>query len=147
MAECKVCGEKLSFFGNCKSCEDKAELDAEQRRADKEKTELKANQDEERRKAERDAIIVTTEVASNLQVAERKGIIVAHQDSSFDVKLEGNKEALLTDLREQAYAIDADAVVAITFTVTESYSASIGAGNFKLFKLVAYGTAVKLAQT
>lgn len=146
MATCKHCGEKLSLFGACARCDDEKKQNEEKARQERIKGEEEKRQNERRAEEERktkvSTVMLTTEVASNLNIKSRENILIAHADCAFDVKLQQKKEELLNDLKEQAYDTGANAVVGITFSVEESYSTGIGAANVKLFKLIAYGTAV-----
>lgn len=108
-------------------------------------------------------IIVTTETASNLPIATRLDIITAEvvigmhlfRDiaSAFRDTFGGRSETMqkglrdarktaLEELRREALALGADAVVAVDL----DYSEISGGGKSMLF-LVASGTAVKLAPT
>lgn len=156
MATCKKCGAKIGMFGGsdglCSNCreeerqrlkEEEERARAEQRERERVEKQKQAEKERARRKA-LESIVLTTEVASNLDISERVDIIIAHTDCSFDVKLQENKKELMDDLRQQAYDVDANAVVGVTFNIEESYAANIGAGNIKKFKLIAYGTAVRV---
>lgn len=52
------------------------------------------------------------------------------------------QDELMLSLRESAYNEGANAVVRINFNIIETYNTSIGVGEFKKFKMIAYGTAV-----
>lgn len=148
MADCKTCGTKLTLFGRCSAC-DEAEVVKSQKKRDaiqKEKLEAKRKVKDEKIAHQQalETIVVTTEVASNLNVISRVDVVMAAVDCAFDVKMLENKDTLLAELRSAAYSVGANAVVGVVFNTVESYSASIGVGNFKTFKLIAYGTAVRV---
>ncbi len=144
MADCIECGKKIGFtnrgdFGRCSSCTAKhweQERIPEQARMDAKYAAEAA------RNIEIDAVTVTTETHTNLTVANRIKIIVAAVESSFDAKLVEKQDELVFGLKTECHAVGENAVVGVTFNIIETYSASIGAGNFKKFKMVAYGTAV-----
>ena len=130
MAKCAVCGTRmtftesniaLSFGGRCKEC-----LSVNQEELDK------TNQ----------AIMLTTETAPNLNIVSRVGIIMAEVDCVFTVEMVKHNHALQSKLRSEAYSIEANAVVGITFNMIETYSATLGVSKVNTFKLIASGTAV-----
>lgn len=106
-------------------------------------------------------IILTTETSHNLPVTERLGIITAEcvvgmnvfrdiaasardlfggRSETMQKGLRQAREAALSELREEALTLGADAVVGVDL----DYSEISGSGKSMLF-LVASGTAVKLA--
>ena len=48
-------------------------------------------------------------------------------------------------MKLSAVLLGANAVVGISFKIVETYAARIGVGEIKTFKLIAFGTAVKLS--
>lgn len=106
-------------------------------------------------------IILTTETAHNLPVAERLDIVTAEvvigmhlfkdiagafrdvfggRSATMQQGLREARQTALTELRKEAHAVGADAVVGIDL----DYSEISGGGKSMLF-LVASGTAVRLA--
>jgi uncharacterized protein YbjQ (UPF0145 family) len=111
-------------------------------------------------KAELAAIILTTESSHNLDIAERLEIITAEcvlgmnifkdigsalrdfvggRNEAYQTALRDARKSVLAELRREAHAIGADAVVAVDL----DYSEISGGGKSMLF-LVASGTAVRL---
>ncbi|MES2434215.1 MAG: heavy metal-binding domain-containing protein [Pseudomonadota bacterium] len=106
---------------------------------------------------------MTTETATALPISDRIEIITAEcvlgmnifndfgsairdvigcRNETYQAKLREARKTVLDDLRREAHAIGADAVVAIDL----DYSEISGGGKSMLF-LVASGTAVRLATT
>jgi uncharacterized protein YbjQ (UPF0145 family) len=157
LAKCKTCDGELSFFGKCEACrvrENKEALEAEEIRAQdiaaqKQQKEASRKLKQEKEVAEKKqkaaslkSIVLTTEVSTNLNIVERKKVIIASADCSFDVNISKFQDELMLSLRESAYNEGANAVVGINFNIIETYNTSIGVGEFKKFKMIAYGTAV-----
>ena len=148
MANCSDCGKKIPIFdggrdGRCYACATiryQAERTAIE--AQEAKDEAEKNWFESKRKNLVDAVIVTTETHTNLIISKRIKIIVATVESALDAKLVEKQDELVLGLKTECHAVGGNAVVGVTFNIIETYSASIGAGNFKKFKMVAYGTAV-----
>lgn len=161
MAECSHCGVAVNILrlsgGLCPDCSKKA-LAAE--KASRElKQEARAEAEAVARKRS-DNIILTTETAHNLPVADRLDIVTAEvvigmnlfKDifSAFSDTFGGRSKTMqeglrqarqnaLTELRREAHALGADAVVGVDL----DYSEISGGGKSMLF-LVASGTAVTL---
>lgn len=162
MAQCTHCGSKVSMwdmqFGLCPECATKAKAANERERAQK-----KADHDlqVQLREAAAARIILTTETAHNLPVTDRLGIISAEvvigmnlfkdiasaftdtfggRSKNMQTGLRQARESALAELRQEAHALGADAVVGIDL----DYSEISGGGKSMLF-LVASGTAVKLS--
>jgi uncharacterized protein YbjQ (UPF0145 family) len=160
MASCKDCGESAwrldLVFGLCPNCaakSKKAELDEREKRANQKAA-------EEAAMAERvERIIVTTESAHDLPIDRRLDIVTAEVVIGLHVfkdiaaafrdafggrskvmqnGLRDARKAALEELRREAAALGADAVVAIDL----DYSEISGPG--KMLFLVASGTAVTL---
>ncbi len=152
MANCEKCGSKLSFFGKCTSCEDTERTErqklAEARRLEAEKfrkSETERKKLEEAKKKEAlESIVLTTEVTLNQSVKTRHGIIMSTVECALDVKVPKAKGELLDDLKHQAYELGANAVVGIDIKFVETYNATIGVGELKKFRMIAYGTAITL---
>ena len=169
MATCSMCGKTVSRFdlfkGVCDDChaqkrmQDSARRTEEIEREELERDAAEARAVEVNERAAR--MILTTETAHNLAVAERLGIVAAEyvlgmnlfRDFAASVRdvvggrsatmqrgLREAREAALSELKRDAAALGADAVVGIDL----DYSEISGAGKNMLF-LVASGTAVKLA--
>ena len=60
----------------------------------------------------------------------------------FDVKIPKAESELLYDLKRCAYDLGANAVVGVNIQFIETYNVGIGIGEFKKFKMIAYGTAM-----
>ncbi|TNF16793.1 MAG: YbjQ family protein [Rhodobacteraceae bacterium] len=155
MANCTRCGRVIGMFagslnGVCLDCV--AELDQERtRKKEQEASELRARLSK---------IILTTETAHNLPVSERLGIvaseyvlgmnlfrdfatgvrdIVGGRSETMQRGLREAREGAMEDLRAQAEALGADAVVGIDLDYGE-----ISGGSKNMLLLVASGTAVSL---
>lgn len=162
MAECSRCGAWASIIGLrdglCEKCYSERSVPdgvrIAQRQAESAAVEARAEKFTN--------IIMTTETAHNLPVAERLDIITAEvvvgmhlfKDiaSSFRDTFGGRSKVMqdglrdarktaLAELRKEAHALGADAVVGVDL----DYSEISGSGKSMLF-LVASGTAVKLVQ-
>ena len=150
MALCEKCGGKLSFFGKCEPCDQAEQQEITEKRllAEKQNAELKrqatlaAKEKEKIISAAIKAVVLTTEACASFTITNRHKIVMSSVDCAFDVKVPKAEVELLDDLRKQAVDLGANAVVAIDFKFIETYSANIGAGDFKKFKMVAFGTAV-----
>jgi uncharacterized protein YbjQ (UPF0145 family) len=150
MANCSDCGKKIPMFdggrdGRCYTCS-MVKYDAEM-------APIRAKEAEDASARERleaqqqnaiESVIVTTEAYTNLIISKRIKIVIATVESSFDAKLVEKQDELVFGLKTECHAVGGNAVVGVTFNIIETYSASIGAGNFKKFKMVAYGTAVEV---
>ncbi len=148
MAKCSKCDKKIGFLsssdGMCLDCASAAFSAGKGARLEAERLAALAQTTEaiQHREAGISAVIVTTETHTNLNITKRIKIIVATVESSFDAKLVEKQDELVFGLKTECYDAGGNAVVGVTFNSIETYSASIGAGNFKKFKMVAYGTAV-----
>ena len=152
MPTCKACGDDVSWFewrseiGLCSACQAKPEHTVESVVLDQQVFR---------------EIILTTETAHNLPVTERLGIVTAEcvfgmhifkdlftagrdlfggRSATMQNTLKDARNTVLKELREEAIALGADAVVGVDL----DYSEISGGGKSMLF-LVASGTAVKLA--
>ena len=157
MASCSRCGKTAAqwslAFGLCNDC--KTAQAAELKLEDELKTEA-----ERQARLAAARIILTTETAHNLPVTDRLGIISAEvvigmnlfkdiasalsdtfggRSKNMQTGLRQARESALAELRQEAHALGADAVVGIDL----DYSEISGGGKSMLF-LVASGTAVKL---
>tara|TARA_R110002110_G_scaffold355310_3_gene564969 strand:- start:686 stop:1111 length:426 start_codon:yes stop_codon:yes gene_type:complete len=137
MSECAECGEKFGFIslrhgpdGNlCKSCFFKLSGKGN----DGKRLELAP---------EAQAIILTTETFVSSSVQKRLEIIIASEDCILDVNISKVQSELLQDLKRQAFDLGANAVIGVNISFLETYTANIASGEFKRFKMVAYGTAM-----
>lgn len=156
MATCKECGSTVPFYnvvgGVCSACLQK-----------RERAKADASQVVESHIGDEDLshIILSTEASHDLQVAERIDIISAEfavgmglltdifnawrdvfggRSKSYQNTLKDARRAVLLELRREAHAVGADAVLGVNI----DYSEISGGGKSMLF-LVASGTAVKLA--
>ncbi len=167
MATCTKCKNKAGYFelnqGLCRACvaennsSREAVLNGLSLRPDP------AIAENTRIEGELAAIILTTETATALPISDRIEIITAEcvlgmnifndfgsairdvigcRNETYQAKLREARKTVLDDLRREAHAIGADAVVAIDL----DYSEISGGGKSMLF-LVASGTAVRLATT
>lgn len=155
LADGKICDECWASDGEAIKVEQT--IAAEQKRALQ--AQEKARLAEDAASAAR--IILTTETAHNLPVTERLGIISAEvvigmnlfkdlataftdtfggRSKNMQNGLRQARESALAELRQEAHALGADAVVGIDL----DYSEISGGGKSMLF-LVASGTAVKLS--
>lgn len=155
MPTCRVCKEKKPFIemraGVCQSCRAGVPSDESERR------------DEERRAAVRleeqiSSIPLTTEMVAPFPVSEQLGIvsgdcvlgmnmlkdlpvvlrdIVGGRSKTFQNALKEARETALQDMRREAHALGADAVVAVQISHQQ-----ISAGSAMLM-VVATGTAVR----
>lgn len=148
MANCSDCGKKIPMFdggrdGRCYACATiKYEAEHAPIKAQKVKEVAEINNQKAQKRAAIDSVIVTTETHTNLAISKRIKLIVSTVESSFDAKLVEKQDELVLGLKAECHAAGGNAVVGVTFNIVETYSASIGVGNFKKFKIVAYGTAV-----
>ncbi|MES2435098.1 MAG: YbjQ family protein [Pseudomonadota bacterium] len=158
MADCRQCNKQLSFVerlsgicGDCLEVNHRASLASG-----------KADLTDQLTNAEAAAaIILTTESSPNLDISERLEIITAEcvlgmnifkdigsslrdlvggRNEAYQKALKDARKAVLLDLKREAHAIGADAVVAVDL----DYSEISGGGKSMLF-LVASGTAVRIA--
>ncbi len=165
MPACSDCGIAISRFslsesaahGRCSSCQN--EHKAKKEHLERQRLELEQQQSE-LRALRVQKIILTTETAHNLPVTDRLGIVTAEcvigmhllQDAAalfrdafggrsktMQKGLRDAREMALDELKAEAAALGADAVVGVDL----DYSEISGAGKAMLF-LVASGTAVKL---
>jgi len=139
MAECKECGKKMGFLeaynGLCQDCFVKS---LGMSKKDKEAKEVAALELD----AEIEAIILTTETVINSPVQKRLKIIMSSVECAFDVKIPKAESELLYDLKRCAFELGANAVVGVNIQFIETYNVGIGVGEFKRFKMIAYGTAM-----
>ena len=160
MAECKECGITLTYSNSvaterCNKCHG-AWLKSSVQTNSTEDTKsdpvadpmqyLKEKQIDFEEKVAIDAILLTTETAPNLNIVSRVGIIMAEVDCVFTVEMVKHNNALQSKLRSEAYSIEANAVVGITFNMIETYSATLGVSKVNTFKLIASGTAVVIEE-
>nr|WP_229673338.1 YbjQ family protein [Salipiger pallidus] len=158
MAACANCGRKLGFFdpgsaGLCHQCAMGAS-ELITRHSD--------NFEEDQLELERDiaAILLTTETAPNLEILERIEIVTAEcafgmnifkdlfagvrdviggRSAAVQKTLRDSRRTALHELKKEAHAVGANAVIAVDLDYTELSAA----GNMVL--LVASGTAVRIA--
>lgn len=154
MATCKSCKEKfwaqeLNSAGLCRNC-----------RARKQAADLEAMAEAERRRIAAAGILLTTETVAPFD-AERLGIVAAEaafgisllkdffiavrdvvggRSTALQGALREARQAALDGLREEAYALGADAVVAVDIDLSEFSGA--GAGG-TMVMVAATGTAVR----
>ena len=159
MANCRQCGEKLNVFeglgaGLCATCIARNVASAKA---------MKGIGNEAEVDAAASRILLTTESAPNLPITERLDIITAEvvigmhlfrdiasafrdtfggRSATMQQGLRDARKTALDELRREALALGADAVVAVDL----DYSEISGGGKSMLF-LVASGTAVKLTPT
>lgn len=167
MASCSDCGAEFSRFsltgglidGRCVSCQQAhmarlGQLESERRDLEQQKAEVQLL------RAQR--MILTTETSHNLPVTDRLGIVTAEcvigmhllkdaamlfrdalggRSKTMQKGLRDAREIALDELKAEAAALGADAVIGIDL----DYSEIAGAGKSMLF-LVVSGTAVKLDQ-
>lgn len=159
LATCKDCGKSYSLFegvdGRCPDCSAASRL-RDKNRIDEE---ARLQEDIERQLA---MIVLSTEAAPDLQVAARLDIVTAEfavgmglltdifnawrdvfggRSKSYQNTLKDARKAVLQELRREALALGADAVLGVSL----DYSEISGGGKSMLF-LVASGTAVRLAR-
>ncbi len=157
MAVCNVCGSTVPFYnvvgGVCSECVHKR---------NRATTEAAEATDAEISEDELGRIILSTEASPDLQVARRIDIISAEfavgmglltdifnawrdvfggRSRSYQNALKDARKAVLRELRREAHAVGADAVLGCSL----DYSEISGGGKSMLF-LVASGTAVKLTR-
>ena len=141
MANCIDCGEKIPFFNNgiggrCNDCTRKHQEALEAPEREREAARLA------KEKQGVESVLVTTENSPTLNISRRLKIVISTVDSVLDAKLIEKQDELILGLKREAYLVGANAVVGVSINIVETYSASAGVGNFKKFKIVAYGTAV-----
>ena len=154
MAVCNVCGSTVPFYnvvgGVCSDCVHK-----------RERATAEAVRETEISEDDLGQILLSTEASPDLQVAERIDIISAEfavgmglltdifnawrdvfggRSKSYQNALKDARRAVLRELRREAYAVGANAVLGVSL----DYSEISGCGKSMLF-LVATGTAVRLA--
>jgi|JI7StandDraft_1071085.scaffolds.fasta_scaffold165177_2 uncharacterized protein YbjQ (UPF0145 family)/DNA-directed RNA polymerase subunit RPC12/RpoP len=166
MATCASCGVNVNFFsqtaGLCPRCHfkrlrlERGEIDSPERDEDAPLPEPEPGPD-------LSLIILSTEAAPDLQIAERLDIVTAEfavgmglltdifnawrdvfggRSKSYQNALKDARKAVLQELRREAHAIGADAVLGVSL----DYSEISGGGKSMMF-IVASGTAVRLAKT
>ena len=158
---CRTCGSNVPFYniigGECSACVHKAATLSAERAAIPAEAE-KARLAEESLMLSR--IVLSTEAAPDLRVAERLDIVTAEfavgmglltdifnawrdvfggRAKSYQNALKDARKAVLDELRREAHAIGADAVLGVSL----DYSEISGGGKSMMF-LVASGTAVRL---
>ena len=139
MAECKECGKKMGFLEAYNEfCQDCFVKSLGMSKKDKEAKEVAALELD----AEIEAIILTTETVINSPVQKRLKIIMSSVECAFDVKIPKAESELLYDLKRCAFELGANAVVGVNIQFIETYNVGIGVGEFKRFKMIAYGTAM-----
>lgn len=137
MANCADCGEKFGFVAMlygvdnnlCKGCY----LKRTGKGSDGKLLELPP---------EVEAIIVTTETMITTPIKKRLNVILEAIDCAFDVDISKAQTELLNLLKRRASDLGANAVVGLDIKFVETYATSIGAGEFRRFKMVGCGTAV-----
>jgi len=161
MATCRECGSKVGLFelneGLCWPCRE-----AIQKRDRAKASEAAAAAAAAAAETDREAagVILSTEAAPDLKVAERLDIVTAEfavgmglltdifnawrdvfggRSTSYQNALKDARKAVLDELRREAHALGADAVLGVSL----DYSEISGGGKSMMF-LVASGTAVKL---
>lgn len=167
MADCRQCGDRLTLYegfgaGLCSACIAKNSIRAQHLReqANDEQALIEREAPRQVDQSILGSIILTTESSPNLPISERLDIVTAEvvigmhlfKDiaSAFSDTFGGRSKTMqkglrearitaLSELRREANAIGADAVVAVDL----DYSEISGGGKSMLF-LVASGTAVKL---
>lgn len=167
MAQCSTCQKPVNRFiltdGKCGACYD--ESVHERDRLDQQSADLALKEqllEQHTRALALGKIILTTETAHNLPVIDRLGIVSAEvvigmhifrdvasafrdvfggRSQTMQKGLKEARVAALDELRAEAHALGADAVVGVDL----DYSEISGGGKSMLF-LVASGTAVKLGQ-
>lgn len=157
MATCKECGKNYSFFdggeGRCSACNTAIREQTQERL----EAEARAVAEVEQKLA---SIVLSTEAAPELRVAERLDIVTAEfavgmglltdvfnawrdvfggRSKSYQNTLKEARKTVLNELRREAHALGADAVLGVSL----DYSEISGGGKSMLF-LVASGTAVRL---
>lgn len=163
MANCTVCGKEIGFWQGdehrrCRECIKLGRWPTDHPNRP-ENYELIESQ-REQVNAEVGAIMLTTETAPDLPIKERLGIVTAEyvvgmhlfrdlagvfrdvfggRSETMQRGLKEARETALEELRKEAYALGANAVVAIDL----DYSEISGGGKSMLF-LVASGTAVRI---
>jgi uncharacterized protein YbjQ (UPF0145 family) len=150
MAKCDVCGEKISLFGGCQRCAaEKSQKEDEQRQLKRE-AEQRAEKARKQKEAEREEqikrVLLTSETAINHGVVERYGFIMVEElKGGLDLGLEKMAEQLLPKLKEKAFNLGANAVVAVRIEAIKIMDVGIGVTEMGKFVFVASGTAVKLS--
>ncbi|EAP79119.1 hypothetical protein NAS141_07580 [Sulfitobacter sp. NAS-14.1] len=91
---------------------------------------------------EAQAITLTTETFVTSPVQKRLQIIISSEDCRLDIDISKVQSELLEDLKRQAFDLGANAVIGVNISFIETYTANIASGEFKKFKMVAYGTAM-----
>ena len=163
MANCMDCGKSVRFFdtisGRCTDCHF-----AMRKRERGEEPDLPgASEAAEPPEPDLSAIILSTEAAPDLPVAQRIDVITAEfavgmglltdifnawrdvfggRSKSYQNALKDARKAVLQELRREAHALGADAVLGVSL----DYSEISGGGKSMMF-LVASGTAVRLRST
>lgn len=156
MANCSVCGEKVSLFGSCAKCAaEKSRKEEEQRRIRHEALQ-KAEQEKRQREVERrnkeaerakniKGVLLTSETAISQGIVERFGfIMVEEMNSGLDLGLKKMAEKLLPQLQEKAFDLGANAVVSVRVEAIKVMDVGIGVTEMGKFVFVASGTAVKI---
>jgi uncharacterized protein YbjQ (UPF0145 family) len=138
MAECAECGKKFGFLeagtnGLCTTCAYLANVDPDTL------AKIDANI---ATTAEIEAIALTTETVINSPVQKRLKIIMSSVECVFEVKIPKAESELLYDLKRRAFDLGANAVVGVNIQFIETYNVGIGVGEFKKFRMIAYGTAM-----
>tara|TARA_R110002124_G_scaffold184022_1_gene351542 strand:+ start:264 stop:689 length:426 start_codon:yes stop_codon:yes gene_type:complete len=137
MANCSECGTKFGFIATlygpnndlCKKCFYKLSgKDSEGKRLEL--------------PTEAQAITLTTETFVTSPVQKRLQIKISSEDCRLDIDISKVQSELLEDLKRQAFDLGANAVIGVNISFIETYTANIASGEFKKFKMVAYGTAM-----
>ena len=152
MANCSDCGKKIPMFdggrdGRCYACAT-IRYEAEQApiKAQKVKEVAEINQQKAQKRAAIDSVIVTTETQPDLRISKRIKIIISTVESKFDAQLVEKQDELFQEMKKECHSIGGNAVVGVSINIVETYSVNIGAGDFKKFKIIAYGTAVVIEE-
>lgn len=147
MANCVKCGRRFTFTNPdmggsiCDRCSYVPEAELEKKFV--EEAVLRTERAIEIEKS----ILLTTETVTNLNISKRIKIIMCATTRTLDVEIDKIQDELFTTLRERAVAVGANAVVGVTISFVETYSASAGVGSFKNFRIIACGTAVVISDT
>ena len=149
MPNCSRCGKSYflgSSAGLCSDCDDRAQAEAKQLRL--ESIILTTSIDIPKREIESVISIVATEVALGMSIfrdiANNWRDFVGGRSGSSQKSLHEARTACLDELRREAAALGADAVIAIDLDYNELSTAGSGGG---ILFVAASGTAVKLAPT
>lgn len=162
MAECTNCGRKLGFLeytvgGQCMRCNDARLAKLTIPSGSKGSADVEAERNREREEVIRQ-ILVTTEMQPNISIKQRLGIvsaevaygmnifkdifssvrnIVGGRSEAIQKTMRDSRETVLFELKREAHALGANAVVAVDLDYTQ-----IGDAGWGMVLVVATGTAV-----